>query len=218
MKILVQFVLVIVIAVQISSCKTQVIMSNGAFSDISLVRESKDYNIKRLAEINTEGNAVFGIPVDKTKNKKQGIVFRFNGINLNNSKRFLPTLSLIGLSLSTGFVINELIGYKEETVKNYSYKITTDKYKLGLGTSGIFVPLITGSILAIPIAGAINNIIWPTSAYQRAAFNLNSILLQDNPDIDVFLNPKYEIETNTSLWKQRVMLKAKVMGATIKED
>ena len=38
------------IIIQLTSCKTQMIVSNGGYSDISLVRESKDYSIKRLAE------------------------------------------------------------------------------------------------------------------------------------------------------------------------
>lgn len=218
MKNIVQLFLILAVAMNLTSCKTQVVMSNGAFSDISLVRESKDYTIKRLAEINTEGNAVFGIPVNKNKNKKQGIVFRFNGIDLSDSKGFLPVLSMIGLSLTTGYIINEVVGFKKESVKGYSYKVTTDKYKLGLGTSGTLVPIITGSVLAIPISGAINNLIWSGSAYKRAAFNANSILLQENQDIDVFLNPKYEIETNSGLWKQKALFKAKVMGAVIKVD
>lgn len=208
---------------QLASCKTQQIISNGAYSDISLTRESKDYTIKRLPEISTDGKAIFGIPRGKSAYKKQGFVFRFNGIDVNNSGRFLPIVSLIGLTLTSGFLLNELIGYKQEyVVENgitYSfYETSSNEYVLGLGTSGYIVPLIVGTILIFPISSAINNQIWNSSSFKRAAFDANSKLLEEYPDIDVFLNPKYDIERKNGIWKQEAILKVKVMGAIIKED
>ena len=221
-KLLLQSFLALAVMLQLTSCKTQMVISNGAFSDISLVRDSKDYSIKRLGEINTESKAFFGIPVDKSLNKKQGIIFRFNGVNITGTKGFLPVLSMIGLSLTTGYFINEIVGYKKEpAVRNgitYNFTETSNKFKLGLGTSGYIVPMIIGSILAIPVSGAINNQIWSGSSYSRAAYNANSKLLQDNPNIDVFLNPKYEIERKGGLWTQHTSFKVKVMGAILKED
>ena len=193
------------------SCSSSLGVSNGAYSDISLNRDSKEYTIKRLKEINTESDAVFGIPIDKSLSKKQGLVVRFNGINLTASSRILPILSMVGLSLVTGSAIQGISGYKQETFDDGyygSYSYPTDKHNLSLGVA---------TLLAIPISGFINNQIW-NGALNRAAWQANSQLLKDNDDIDVFLNPKYDIETSRKIWTQHAKLKVRVMGARIKTD
>ena len=169
------------------SCSSSMGVSNGAYSDISLNRDSKEYTIKRLKEINTESDAIFGIPIDKSLSKKQGLVVRFNGINLTASSRILPILSMVGLSLVTG-------------------KVIQGNLSLGVAT-----------LLAIPVSGFINNQIW-NGALNRAAWQANSQLLKDNDDVDVFLNPKYDIDTSRKIWTQHAKLKVRVMGAKIKTD
>lgn len=193
------------------SCSSSLGVSNGAYSDISLNRDSKEYTIKRLKEINTESDAVFGIPIDKSLSKKQGLVVRFNGINLTASSRILPILSMVGLSFATGMAIQGISGYKTETVDygyGYSYSYPSDKHNMSLGVA---------TLLAIPVAGFINNQIW-NGALNRAAWQANAQLLKENDDIDVFLNPKYDIETSRKIWTQHAKLKARVMGAKIKTD
>lgn len=192
----------------LTGCRSQMVVSNGAFSDISLQRETDEYTLKRLKEVNSSGHAIFGIPAEK-HSKKQGIIVRFNGISFSGigTQRFWPILSMAVLTLATGYEINELAGYKKETIDGYEY--TTDKYKLGLALS---------SLIAIPLSGAINNQIWSGIAYHRATSNANLKLLQDNPQIDLFLNPKYEIDNKVGIWTQKANITARVMGASIKED
>jgi len=192
------------------SCKSQLGVANGAFSDVSLTRDSKEYQIKRLKEINTQSDAIFGIPTGKNLSKKQGLVVRFNGINLTASKRFWPIVSMVGLTLVTGKIISSASGYKTETYNNgyYSYSYNTSEHKMSLGVA---------SLLAIPISGFINNQIWDGSL-SRAAWETNSQLLRDNDDMDVFLNPKYDIEVKRSIWTQHANLRLRAMGAKIKTD
>lgn len=184
------------------SCTTQMGISNGAFSDISLVRSQENYSVKRLKDVKESGKAVFGIPINPSKNK-QGLIYRFNGINLNSANGFLPVLSMIALTAPTALLINSIGGY--------TYDKKTYQYKDNLG-------LVLSSILAIPVSGAFNNLLWSGSAFKTAAFNLNSKLLEENPNIDVFLNPKYETVRKDGLWTQSAIISAKVMGATIKVD
>lgn len=194
-------------------CQSQYGISNGAYSDISLNRDSKEYTLKRLKEVNVESNAIFGIPMDKSINKKQGIIVRFNGINLTASKRFWPIVSMVGVSLATGMVVQTIAGTKTETVNvgsgNYGYSYTVEgDNRLSLGVA---------TLLGLPISGMINNQLW-SSSLSRAAWELNNQLLEKNPEVDVFLNPKYDIDLHHSIWTQKAVLKAKVMGATIKTD
>jgi len=189
-------VLLILSTLLLTSCSSHRSVGNGAYSDISLERSSDQYKLTRLKEVNTKSKAIFGIPVGK-KADKQGIVVRFNGINLGAQQKFLPTLSMVALTVFTGFTINNIIE-QDFDEKALSYAIS--------------------GVAAIPIAGAINNQIWSNSAYSRASWNANSELLDNNPNIDVFLNPKYQIRTKNGFWTQKVELKANVMGAEIITD
>lgn len=196
----------LVIAFTFSSCSTSRSIGNGAYSDVSLVRDSDGYELRRLQEVNSESRAIFGIPLGNSA-KKEGVIVRFNGINVTAQKKIWPVLSMIALSVATGSIINEAVGYKTEDTDYGSYE--TDEYKLGLALS---------SLIAVPVAGAINNQIWSNAAYSNAAWNANSTLLEQNPDIDVFLNPKYDLEIKNGFWSQKVKLRARVMGATLLTD
>ena len=79
---------------------------------------------------------------------------------------------------------------------------------------GYTIPYALGIVLATPIAGIINNQIW-NGALSRAAYESNAQLLRDNDDIDVFLNPKYEIETTKGLFTQKAKIRLRPMGAKI---
>ena len=213
MKKIILTLLSVTMLTSLIGCQSQYGISNGAYSDISLNRDSKEYSIKRLKEVNVESKALFGIPIDKSVNKKQGMIVRFNGINLTASKRFWPIVSMVGVSLATGMVIQGIAGTKTETITEgfgnnrftYTYE---DGNKLSLGVA---------TLIGIPIAGAINNQIW-SSSLSRAAWELNNQLIENNPEVDVFLNPKYDIDLKHGFWTQKAVIKAKVMGATIKTD
>ena len=202
-----KIIIITLLSALMISCKSQLGVSNGAYSDISLNRDSKDYSIKRLKEINADSKAIFGIPTDKNLSKKQGLVVRFNGINLVSAKRFWPIVSMVAVTAVTGVAIQSFGGYKKETLYGgYTYE-TKDP--------NISFPL--AALIAIPISGAINNQLW-NGSLNRAAWHANSELLRDNDDVDVFLNPKYDIETTYGIWTQTTKLKVRAMGARIKCD
>ncbi len=189
------FVSIALIVIATSSCSSLSSISNGAYSDISLNKNSNEYKLKRLNEINSEGKAFFGIPI-KAK-KRKGVIVRFNGIELGKSNQFLPILSMLSYTYATSVLLREIF------VKDYN--ISTEQY-------------ILTTIAGIPVAGALNNITWSRAALRNASWNVNSILVEDNPGIDVFLNPKYEVEYSQGIFTQKAKVKAKVMGATIKTD
>jgi hypothetical protein len=192
---------IICFAILFSSCSSYQSIRNGAYSDISLNRNSNEYELKRLAPVEAEGDAFFGIPI-KTK-KKQGVIVRFNGVQLGRSQQIFPILTMILYSTVVGSVINEIGGSK------YDSDTYEEKNNIGL------LPSIA---IAIPIAGIINNLTWSDSALQNASWNMNSTLLEENPDVDLFINPKYEIENNLKIFTQKAKLKATVMGAIIKTN
>lgn len=195
------FVGVLAVITLCSSCSSYQSISNGGYSDVSLNRNSNEYELKRLEEISADGKALFGIPM-KAK-KKQGTVVRFNGVDLGKSNQLLPILTMIGYTAITGFAINEIGGTKFD---NNSFDVKDN------------IGLLPSFALALPVAAILNNYTWSGSALQNASWNLNSELLEKNPDIDIFLNPKYEIEFEQGVFTQKAKVKAKVMGATILTD
>lgn len=193
-----------VIFFQFSGCSTQMRTANGSYGDFSFTCTEQKYSVVRLKEVKATGKAIFGIPI-KSSEKQRGFIYRFNGINLNEANGFLPTLTMIGMSLAGGVALDYIVGDKEIIVDGQK------EYVRRLG-----IPLST--VITIPIAGIANNLLWPSSSYQVAAFNLNNRLVSDNPDIDVFLNPKYEITRRFRLWDQQTIINTNVMGAIIKPD
>ena len=178
---------IFVLSMSFQSCKTSQIVSNGAYSDISLTRTADQYDIERLNEINTEGESFWGIPVDSDVGNDYGTVVRFNGVELSGTKKFLPILTMLLNTVTMSQAIN----------------LVADNN-------------IISFIAAVPIAGALNNAIWSGSSTSRAFQKFNRKLVEENEDIDVFLNPKYKINTKNGFWTSKTTISGKVMGAKIK--
>ena len=198
------FTLLFILAVSLQSCKTNQLVSNGAYSDISLTRTADQYDVERLNEINTEGEAFWGIPIDSDVGNDYGTVVRFNGVELGGTKRFLPILTMLVTNIVVAQGLRELIGQKDVIENGYFIE---SKYKL----NGVLA-----FVLATPISGAINNAMWPLTSTSRAFQKFNRKLVEENENIDVFLNPKYKINTKNGFWTSKTTINGKVMGATIK--
>lgn len=191
-----KLLLLAALAITISSCSSLSSISNGGYSDISLNKNSNEYELKRLDEITSEGNAIFGIPV-KAK-KKRGVIVRFNGVEFGKSNQIFPIITMLGYTIGLGTLVKDIAGTNDNYEDNLSLPVAT--------------------IIAIPFAGILNNATWSQAALQNASWNLNSKLVEENKDIDIFLNPKYEISYNQGLFTQSAKVTAKVMGATIKTE
>ncbi len=192
------FGLFIVILVVASSCSKQLYSGNGALSDMSLTRNSSEYDVKRLNEIEVSGKSFWGIPSNsyRSNKNKHGMIVRFNGLELGRTPKIIPILTMASYTLGVGNVIQLIGGTKD----NGDYKIGT----------------VPSWLIALPVSGMLNNFTWSGSAFSGATNELNYRLVTDNPNVDVFLNPKYTIDYHIGFWRQTANVKAKVMGATIK--
>jgi len=193
-----------------SSCSNQVISGSGGYSDVSLNRNSSEYEIKRLKEVEVVGNSFWGVPymrIKESKNKS-GFIFRFNGVSMFRIPASLPVMTLISTTLATGFVIQPLFGYEKVKIGNYSYE-NLDKPNLNIGLA---------MLLGLPIAGAINNQLYPNIAVSNAMHEMNYRLVSQNPDVDVFSNPKYNIYNRRGFWKTEANVKANVLGSRIRTE
>ena len=186
------------IVLSISCSKHNYQSGNRSFSDVSLTRTSDEYTIKRLPEVVVEGTSFWGIPtgIKNEAKKSSGMVVRINGMEIGHSIGILPVLSLIGYTVGIGTMVNT---------------IGKDKNN---GDRPLGLPL--SAAVALPIAGIFNNYTWKELEIKRLARIADFHLINDNPKVDVFLNPKYRVENTSSIWGQRTKVNAKVMGATIK--
>jgi hypothetical protein len=191
------FLLIVFVTISCSTTK-QLSSGNGAFSDISLTRNSSEYDVKRLKEIEVSGKSFWGIPSNsyRANKNKHGMIVRFNGLELGRTPKIVPILTMASYTFGVGNLIQSIGGIKD----NGDYKIGT-------------VPSL---LLALPISGMLNNVTWSGSAFSGATNELNYRLVTENPNVDVFLNPKYTIDYRIGFWRQTANVKAKVMGATIK--
>jgi len=223
MKILLQgFYLTLFACLLFSSCSSSLYTSNGARDNRPLLFDG-EYDIEELGEIESTGKAFWGIPISqkKYKRKRGSIGVYFNGISLMKTPKILPILTLLTLDYAfSAFVMQPIFGTKKETntYDNWDGTTYTNTYDSGENRLG----LVPGLLLSLPIAGTINNFIW-SGATAEASSTIERKLIDENPNIDLFFFPKYQVKKYNVfddgvkyLWWQEVDVDAKVKGATIK--
>jgi hypothetical protein len=220
----VKLTLILVASLLLSSCSRTYLVSNGASDNRPLLFEN-EYNLSEVKEIEVKGRAFFGVPSFSKNNRNNhtsGMLFYFNGIQLGKTPRILPLASLISMSLLSGSILNAIFpgDYK------YNSRKKEYEYKGGVG-------VIPGAILSLPITGMINNLAWSNSAYSGASRTLKYNLIKENPDIDLFFYPKYDIQRKhvysgsditggepklelKYLWVQDATIKGRCKGAKLK--
>lgn len=195
-----------------SSCAESYIISSGATDNKPLLFNN-EYETKKLNEIAVEGKAIFGIPSfasNNQHNRKYGMLFTFNGVQLGKTPRILPIATMLLYSFSFGTLLSGAVGRKEVKYNPNSYYVDVDtktNYKLPLGVS---------MILTLPISGALNNLTWPNAAASGASQTINFRLVDENPNIDVFFYPKYSINRTFGIWNQKANVKANLTGGILK--
>lgn len=216
--------LIVAVSIILSSCSRSYLISNGAADNRPLLFEN-EYQLSELKEVEVDGSAFFGIPSFSKNNKNNhtsGMLFYFNGVQLGSTPRILPIASLLTMSLLGGTILNTAFpgDYK------YNSRTRDYDYKGGIG-------ILPGAILSLPITGMVNNLVWKSSAYSGATRTLQYNLVKENPDVDLFFYPKYEIHRKhvysgsditggaskfefKYLWVQDVKIKGRCKGAKLK--
>lgn len=201
----------LVISLFFSSCSKQLYTRNSAHNNTSF--SSNQYDINEIS-FSEEGKAIFGIPIQKSS-KKSGFIFNFNGVKINKTPKILPILSLLSLNFSTGLLMAELGVGKEQTRTELRYNNFQGYYEKEVSVGR--TPNIQSYLLGFPIAAIINNAIWPSSIGAAGA-NINVKLIETNPDIDMFIYPKYNIEYSPGIFNQKATVNLDLKGVTLKKD
>ena len=206
----------IIFSILTSSCSKELLVTNGAIDHKPLIFNG-EYKTSNLQEIEVQGSAFCGIPSFTKNNKnnhKKALIVTFNGIPLAKTPRILPIMTLVGYSFLSQAMVQYAFGRKTETIGNKKYK--TDEFRLG------YVP---SYILGLPMAGMLNNFTWNYSCLSGATSTLRYRLASENPNVDVFFYPKYDIKKKNVfsdggvnlryLFFQDATIKARVSGATL---
>jgi hypothetical protein len=161
--------LMLIFSLFFSSCSNQVISGSGGYSDVALNRNSSEYDIKRLKEVEVIGNSFWGIPYMKNKESKNksGFIFRFNGVSMFRTPSILPVMTLLSTSIFLGQALEPVFGYKKETFGTGNYAYTIEN----LDKPNLHWAII--SVLTLPITGAINNQVYSNIAVSNAMHEMN---------------------------------------------
>ena len=199
------FIILVFTSFLFSSCSKKSIGYQKDNSEQRLIQLTQEYDSMKLKEISVEGRSFFGIPiVQKKKNKENNAMnIRFNGIQLKSHSPILPILTLLALSYETGYILNKMIGRKDEVFQNnniVSISKGTGNYKFGL----------IGSVMvSLPISGSLNNFLWDGIVVSSIPHNLKQGVASNNQkNMDVYLNPNYDY--HLGWWSQKIVFKAKI--------
>lgn len=204
---LTQIALLCLAIVLLPSCSQYIKSGIAGSTDVTLNRNSDEYTIKRLKPVELEGSSLFGIPGFGTNNKnknKTGMIFKLNGFTIGSVPRIIPILSFLSTTVASGLVIQSIAGQK------------LVPGNLGFPELKNRMPTSVGLLLGIPVGGMINNLVWSGSATSGLTNQMYYRLVDENPDVDIFTNPKYKIDYKLGVFGQKAIIRADVMGATLK--
>ena len=89
-------------------------------------------------------------------------------------------------------------------------------------TFSAILPIATGIpiniIGGIPVGGALNNLIWSKTSFNESRRKANLKLIEENPNIDLFIYPKYNINFFNSLFVNKANVTIYSKGATLETN
>ncbi len=206
------FIVLLAVSVLFSSCSESLLVSSGSTDNKPLIFNN-EYETKKLPEISADGSAFWGIPTTPRNPQykgKRGYLFSFNGVEIGRGSRVLPIFTMLGYTLGLGAAMYS-VAFKKETQTFYPgtpfeySEVVTSKLPLGLSL-----------LIAVPIAGTLNNLTWSNAAAGDASQSINYRLISENPGLDLFFYPKYDVTRSMGIWSQKASIKANVSGATLK--
>jgi len=188
-----------------SSCSKQRLVANGARHEHP-IHLGDEYSWEELDPVEGEGRAVFGIPFaaeGQARTNASGLIIHFDGPGGFRFPKVIPMLTMIAGSFATAAVFSAAIGQRE----------------VFDGNGGVMyrsrLPIVTALPLAIPVWGGVQNAVFSGISSSGVTGELQLQLIQKNPDVDLFFNPRYDIQYNQGLFTQSSVINARVKGATM---
>lgn len=186
-----------------SCADQQKLVANGARHEHP-IHLGDEYTWKELDPIDVQGKAVFGIPsnMDQSDNvSRTGLIINLDGPGGFRFPKVIPLLTMIAGTFTTATFLRDLGG------SDYDFQAGKVTYSL---------PYMLSLPLAVPIWGAVQNAVYSGIANSGVTDEMQRKLIEENPDVDLFFNPRYDIQYRQGLFTQESAIKAKLKGATMK--
>lgn len=208
-----------------TSCTTHRSVTNGA-NDSRPLLFNNEYKSVDVLPVEDNCKAICGIPLSTKiekeyrtsggKGNPRAFAVYLNGVQLNSHGRLLPTISLLGLTFGIGYGLHTAAGFKklEATGGSYSGGVFQPNTE---SITKARLPLGWGFALALPISGAMNNMLFRNAAASRAYRWSNYQLLYSSKGADLFYYPKLEWTTEyKGLWIQKASFKLRAKASVLK--
>jgi hypothetical protein len=151
------------LCVFLGSCASQHSASNLSFVDVSLNYDSEDFDIVELKPVKRSASSFVGISANDESSAQ-----------LDRSTYAVGNATSLGSATFIG-------GAFPIMITAFTYAENTD------GRSIIF------GLVSTALWGVYNDVVWSNTVKNKAIERCNYSLVERYPDIDAFINPKYEI-------------------------
>tara|TARA_B110000977_G_scaffold7317_1_gene10054 strand:- start:163 stop:759 length:597 start_codon:yes stop_codon:yes gene_type:complete len=193
-----KLILGLVGALVLSSCASTQQAGNLSYADVSLNFSSDEFDIVSLDPVAASATSFFGV----SKNVNESAILDRSEFNTETG----TTLGLLTMAVAVPAAIAGGIAaasYEEYDNNGYYTRVN--------GPAAFFA-----SAIGIGIAGIINDFSWTGATKAKAIQKCNWALKQSNPNIDSFINPKYDVQYNKSVFGTKCTVTLSAQGVVLK--
>jgi hypothetical protein len=194
-----KLILGLVGALVLSSCASTQQAGNLSYADVSLNFSSDEFDIVSLDPVAASATSFFGV----SKNVNESAILDRSEFNTETG----TTLGLLTMAVAVPAAIaGGIAAASYEEYDNYG-----NRFVYVDGPAAFFA-----SAIGIGIAGIINDFSWTGATKAKAIQKCNWALKQSNPNIDSFINPKYDVQYNKSVFGTKCTVTLSAQGVVLK--
>ena len=194
-----KLMLLLVGALVLSSCASTQQAGNLSYADVSLNFSSDEFDIVSLDAVSASATSFFGV----SKNVNESSILDRSEFNTEAG----TTWGLVTMAAAVPAAI--VGGIAAATYQEYdgwgNYYTRVD------GPWAFFA-----SAIGIGIAGIINDVSWTGATKAKAIQKCNWALKQSNPNIDSFINPKYDVKYKKGVFGTEYTVTLSAQGVVLK--
>ena len=193
-----KLMLILIGALVLSSCASTQQAGNLSYADVSLNFSSDEFDIVSLDAVSASATSFFGV----SKNVNESSILDRSEFNTEAG----TTWGLVTMAAAVPAAIGGGIAaavYEEYDGWDYYTRVN--------GPMAFFA-----SAIGIGIAGIINDVSWTGATKAKAIQKCNWALKQSNPNIDSFINPKYDVQYKKGVFGTKCTVTLSAQGVVLK--
>jgi len=179
-----------------TSCTSTKQAGNLSYADVSLNFSSEEFEVISLEPVSASAKSFFGI----SENVNESSILDRSEFNTESGATWglLTMAAAVPSAIVTGVLAGET--YDDDTYEYYNDPVTT----------------FLVSAIGISVAGIINDVSWTNSTRAKAIQKCNWMLKQNNPNIDSFINPKYDVKYKKGVFGTECTVTVHAQGIVLK--